>query len=597
MQIQEISDRQRVRIEAPPPAPVPPPIQPFSFASILGSIVMGTAVIYAVSGGQTVYFMLYVPAAFLYFGIYLVNYILQRRKFNVALAQRASSYQIYLRREEECLIALQNAQRNIALRNHPPITECLSIAEHRNARLWERLPNEPDFLRLRMGVGNLPAKYEISLPTFTTLYQDPLSIQALHLLEKYAVVPHLPIALDLRRATSVGIVGTFQQLQSYLGVLLVQLATHHAPNEVNLAFLSSEHEFSELSWLAKLPHTTVFSTDSETTKRLVLEIAEEIERRKQKIRTGKDILTPIMPAIVVVIAEPMSEESEISSFAESLMRQGRTTGIYPLFASKDSGDIPKSCNTLIDLSQAPKGVIVYPDEQIAFVPDALDIPTAMKLATLLSGISGSFILDEELRQLPSLSRLTTKQLAEDINPYLDAVADIQHIIDEIQGRDYREVIVRAITQNSPVSISLDGASEAVNVLKETLSSWRRRHARTMATLDEQSRLMEIETKKAEILEKRARATRDRAEADKITAEAANHREEAERKKLENEKLRFELSRAKIDLAMSVLSQISTNLPETERTAYIVRMLPSLDSLIFSELTIASIRVMNFPPQT
>jgi hypothetical protein len=109
----------------------------------------------------------------------------------------------------------------------------------------------------------------------------------------------------------------------------------------------------------------------------------------------------------------------------------------------------------------------------------------------------------------------------------------------------------------------------------------------MAHLTEQEKKVEIGARKADILEKRARAAKDKAEAQKISTEAEKQRAETEALKLENEKTRLELQHAKIQLALDVLAQVAPNLPETERIAYIVKLLPPLDIIVSTELEIAS----------
>ena len=100
----------------------------------------------------------------------------------------------------------------------------------------------------------------------------------------------------------------------------------------------------------------------------------------------------------------------------------------------------------------------------------------------------------------------------------------------------------------------------------------------MARLLEQEKQALIESIRADVLEKRAHAEKERMEAVK-------QRGEAEKLRLENEKLKIELERAKVLLAIELLNQIAPNLSEEDRIAYIVRMLPHLEVVIFSELEI------------
>lgn len=179
--------------------------------------------------------------------------------------------------------------------------------------------------------------------------------------------------------------------------------------------------------------------------------------------------------------------------------------------------------------------------------------------------------------------LTPRFLSSSVGPYLNAVADLQYSINLVLRRSRNDVSIKFIKQTSPISISLDGAAEAVQQIKETISPWRRKHAEKMAQLLEQEKRAEIGSRKAEILEKRARAEKDQAEAEKICADAALQREETERMKLENDKLRLDLHRAKIDLALNIVSRIAPDLSESEKISYIVMLLPPLDQLAMNQI--------------
>lgn len=184
--------------------------------------------------------------------------------------------------------------------------------------------------------------------------------------------------------------------------------------------------------------------------------------------------------------------------------------------------------------------------------------------------------------------LSPRFLATTLSSYLGAIADIQHVVDEILAKPQSEVRIKFIKQESPISVSLDGAADAVQIVQDSIVPWRRKHTEFMALLQEQEKLAEIESKKAEILEKRASAAKGRAEAEKLSAEATKQHEETEKLKLENEKLRLDIHRAKIQLAIEVIDQLLPGISETEKVAYLVKLLPPLEVIIFSTLEVATI---------
>lgn len=178
---------------------------------------------------------------------------------------------------------------------------------------------------------------------------------------------------------------------------------------------------------------------------------------------------------------------------------------------------------------------------------------------------------------------TPRYLSDVVAPVLNAILSLQTVIDEIRERPYQQVVITEISQKSPISVSLSGAGEAIQVVKDLVVPWRRKHAAAIALLLEREKQAEIEAKQADILERRALATKARAEAEKLKAEADKQRAEANRIELENEKLRLEIHRARIQLALDVLERISPQLSETDKISYLVKLLQPLGVLINSEV--------------
>lgn len=178
--------------------------------------------------------------------------------------------------------------------------------------------------------------------------------------------------------------------------------------------------------------------------------------------------------------------------------------------------------------------------------------------------------------------LTPRYLAHDLIPYLEAIAEMQKVLNEISGQ-LGQVVIKKISQRSPIGISLLGASEALTSLREDLVPWRKANAKKMASLKEKDIEADVEKKRAEVIEIRARSAKDRAEARRLRAEAAKMAAEAEKQLLENEKLRFEIEKSKLALAVEIVSKLRSNLSESEKLFYAVKLLPHLNTLATSEV--------------
>lgn len=179
--------------------------------------------------------------------------------------------------------------------------------------------------------------------------------------------------------------------------------------------------------------------------------------------------------------------------------------------------------------------------------------------------------------------MTAQFLSSVLMPYVGAIADMQRVCNAVMRRPHREVVVKSISQNSPTSIKLIDAAQAINALKEDIIPWRRENAQSLAMLKELEVAADIKKKEEEALEIRARATKDEAEAEKIRAEAAKAREEAEQLRIENDRRRFELKKAKLELALDIVSKIQPDLPPADKYIHAMQLLPSIDDFAASPI--------------
>jgi hypothetical protein len=210
--------------------------------------------------------------------------------------------------------------------------------------------------------------------------------------------------------------------------------------------------------------------------------------------------------------------------------------------------------------------------------------------TILSFSLIEYSLSETINSAPPL---TPFYLEQQVLPVLKAIANIQQVSDDIRGKkDRASIRIGRISQHSPINIGMEGVSNTVEILRETLTPWRRKHAESMAKLAEQEKLAEIEFKKAEILESRVRASQGREEAKKLLAEVRRQEEETKRLALENEKLKLDLERARVQLVLDILAELGQNLSEQERITYVVRLIQPIMVLTDSNLEILSHKKIN-----
>jgi hypothetical protein len=191
--------------------------------------------------------------------------------------------------------------------------------------------------------------------------------------------------------------------------------------------------------------------------------------------------------------------------------------------------------------------------------------------------------------------LTPSILKRKVAPYLEALSALQAVIIEVLGHPSDdEIRIVAIRQNSPISIYLKGAAEAVEIARNFVVPWRRHHAEDIARLEILKGEVEIQMQKAGILEVQARTSKEIAEASKLLAEASSLTEQARKLRLENDRLALNLYREKVQLALEIVLQLAPTLSEVDRLSFAFKVLPAVEQLVTADFEIAASNLTSIP---
>lgn len=178
-------------------------------------------------------------------------------------------------------------------------------------------------------------------------------------------------------------------------------------------------------------------------------------------------------------------------------------------------------------------------------------------------------------------KLTPNILANDIIPFLQAIAALQSIINEVTNRPHQEVRVPIIIEGSAL-ISFEGITDTFKLVMDVLVPSRNNHIKTMAKLEENEKQAQIEKARVDILSRRRQLTHGK-EKEKVEIELARQRAEVEKLELENEKLRFEIDSEKFQMALDILDSINPELSETLKSDFAKRLVKPLNVLVSSDM--------------
>jgi len=341
-------------------------------------------------------------------GIY--NYKNERKKYRQSVEERTRLYRTHLADRRKTLEDLEEQQRRASLEVQPDYATCLAIARRQHTddarHLWERSsglerPRDPDFLDLRLGVGKLPAMFKVKPPSAPSQVgeADELYDQAVRLTQEFQQVAGVAISLPLAQVGTAGIAGPRAAVLESVRALLLQLATHHAPNEVKIVALLPQKELSEWDWIRWLPHVwdderkgRFLASTPDEARALLAALFPSLQRRALG-RAPDDAKTLYHPAYVFLFADPAlytatADTSIIGPLMHLLLTQGANIGTYSLFLNERPEATPGACCAVVDLSGGGNRLRLVgpPTLEFTFSPDRVDAVHAEAFARALAPV-------------------------------------------------------------------------------------------------------------------------------------------------------------------------------------------------------------------
>lgn len=124
------------------------------------------------------------------------------------------------------------------------------------ARLWERRRSHADFLRVRVGVGDV-SWFDLKVPTAENPVRphDPIMLAEVEALaEHYSAVMGVPVTLGLDGAGQVALIGDRADVLGAARAMILQLASLHSPDDLLLAAVFDDGRAADWQGFDLLPH-------------------------------------------------------------------------------------------------------------------------------------------------------------------------------------------------------------------------------------------------------------------------------------------------------------------------------------------------------
>ncbi|PQE00378.1 cell division protein FtsK [Mycobacterium sp. EPG1] len=421
------------KFTAPKPPALPTPAH-FPIVSMVLPLVMGLVLFAVTRSLLSVAFIALSPL--LMIGMYIDTRYQSKKKHRLDV-ERFADAQRALAAE---LTAAQKVERAVRCHEAPALQEVLESIHRLGPLLWTHRPENPEFLTVRLGVGDVPSRCRIEMPAENDSEPNYIA-QLTELCDEFSMLSDAPVVANLRECGAIGVCGPRGLVDSLARSIVLQLVGLHSPAELTLAAFSSKAARAAWEWLEWLPHSgSIHSpltgnhlTDSENGGAGLLARLENLVKQRTDSQSSSEAASfgailpdssPIdpraplnLPAVVVLVDDTAPvDRSRLTRLAE----RGPAAGIYVIWVATQVSSLPAACRTYVlvenEVTGSTVGEVRVGRHTFPVSCDTIDVADARSLALLMAPLVDIGASVEDSTDLPrsvSFLSLTGTALATD----------------------------------------------------------------------------------------------------------------------------------------------------------------------------------------
>ncbi|SJN46152.1 FtsK/SpoIIIE family protein [Microbacterium esteraromaticum] len=137
-----------------------------------------------------------------------------------------------------------------------PAPATLPFIVEEGSRVWERPANDKDLLAVRLGAATQPLVMTLDEAPIPALAQlDPVSASAAHrFVLTHDQLPDLPFAINIATCARLEVAGDTVRARGLARAMIAHLATFVAPEDLQIAVLTTGENAAYWEWMKWLPH-------------------------------------------------------------------------------------------------------------------------------------------------------------------------------------------------------------------------------------------------------------------------------------------------------------------------------------------------------
>lgn len=335
----------------------------------------------------------------------LAHYVYNRKTLEKDEKTRVDAYKEYIRKNEELIKEKQNYDNSVLINQFLSLYDIAAKIDSSNSFVWNRNINHEDFLRIRIGTGDVNFEKHIAVPKQRfSLSNDEMAELPHKLFEKYKYIHSAVVTYDLKNTGLIGILGEHNHISEVARNIILQTAVLHCYTDVRIAVFFNENEQNDYSCLRWLPHVysedmklRMISCKPEERKNVLYHICSVLKLRAECL--DKEIFSESFhPHYIVYCTDKSIFDGES---IEKYIPMAEKLAFTFILAYQRIDLLPNECYNIIQCDDDYTGMYDLKgkrDNTNRIDADKIDLPTSDMLAKALSSLK---VREYSVGEIPS----------------------------------------------------------------------------------------------------------------------------------------------------------------------------------------------------
>lgn len=380
--IKKIINNDEIEILDPPSKPQKPKNNLFMHLLPSLGMLLASGVMAFMGGGMIVFSIISGVMAIV---TSVLGVIQGNKDFKREMEERLVKYNKYIDNKKADISKCRDVEREMLENIYISQSKEQNLFRNFSSDLFDRMPEDDDFLKVRLGIGSIKANRKISYKKQERMeVEDDLQLLPEQISEEFEILNNAPVICDFKSSNSIGIIGTESSRFALFKNVIIDMVARQYYSDLKLFFVATEEHRDKVSWLRFLPHVSndVINArnivcDDESKNRVFDYLYKELSQREHGEK-GEHL-------VVFFYDEYGFQSHPLSKFVS----KANELSVTFVFMAVSKGLIPLGCNYIISLESSTNGYLIdtaNEENTIAFAFNSIDDLTARQIISFMASV-------------------------------------------------------------------------------------------------------------------------------------------------------------------------------------------------------------------